>query len=516
MSSVRQEARGWGWLPWAAVLAVVTGLYVRPLWMGAYPPLTDFGGHLALADAWARHADVALYRSCFTIRDSWAPNLLVYRFVGALYPALSPLAALRLWVSASLVLTVVATATVARAFDRSPWQVLLALPFLWNGMFALGLVSYAMAVPLVLFGVTVARRTGSWGRPVDGVGLIVLGVLAYFVHAIGAAFFVGAAALVLALSARRLRHLGYGAGLVLPLLLLWRWASEGGAATRAAHAPLEWRPLWNNLVVVLRQGTDVLVGGVDTIVLLVVVAAWVVLMGQSTRPSLEPAAVTLRPGGRLLRWLRQQTLLVLVLALGAGLFALPAYVGKTSINPRVIPLFLFTAVLLPRLPRRSAVAASALAVVAVAASVYALRLGEATRAFERTRVAPLVAILDRVPRQSRVACIEPCAHSDSVYFFRRPLCAACRGLAPALRDAFAGGEGFHPPPAYSPLALRPGCDRPLRFGGWSHAPRLDAWDYVVVWEERPRERRGSVRHIATEGFAGSPSGAWSLYAVPGR
>ena len=506
-----------------ALLVSATALLIAPIWVGIAPGLTDFGGHLAMADIYARLEEVPRYAATYARREGWLPNMLAIRLAGALYPLMSPLTSLRVFVSLSLLATVGGLAATLHAFGRSRWLIFLALPALWNGMLGLGLINYVAALPTLLFGVALARAYAEQGRRRDLVALGIVGIVAYFAHGIGCAFFLGLSVGVLVLSslARPRRLVGLVA--LAPCGLLFaRWYQtlvSSGAAARATGTRLDsmsWRPPLETLHWMIRQAHDIVVSGVDTIAYLALFIAWVVLLATGRAPERPPAPEGGQaPGGRLATFAhgaRTHTLLIVALGLVAALFVLPAYFHGVGISSRLATPALWFLMMIPRGTPEG------LGRVAIAAGVgvtlfFGVHLVGAMQEFDRTEMQPLVELVDQLPEESRVTCVATCDHSASAVFLRRPTCSLCPGLAHARRGADAGG--VFASTTVNAVKFQEGHSAPRLPRAWAQAANPATLDYVIVRDPRSAERMGRVERVAERPPVTTGSGHWTLYRVLG-
>jgi hypothetical protein len=351
------------WVLWLACTAVL----VAPLWVGAMTPLRDFGSHVTMAEVWTAYDEVPLYQEIFKLRRGFYPNLLSVRFAWLVSPLLGPLAAVRLFTTIALAGTSCAMLWALREFGRSRWQVFLGLPFVWGGMLGLGLVNYVAAFPLMVCGIALGRRAGRDGGRGNAAALLMLGFLAYLVHGLAFALVAALAGLALVLSLSRVRHLLQGLAL-LPSVALWSWwilerlskerLGNPVAADESGLSTVDLEPM-ENLHWALRQALDITVEHVDTTVMCLLVAAWVVLALTGERAAEPPApalgvdgaglAGRLRAmGAQVWHEAREHALLLVTGALGAGIFILPAYVNEVAINSRLVTPFCLVAAMVPR------------------------------------------------------------------------------------------------------------------------------------------------------------------------
>lgn len=510
---------------YALVLGALTLLYVAPLFLAEQPALTDFGAQLIMADAWTRFDEVPQFAAYFVRETRWLPQLLPARFAALLYPLVSPTLSLELFTALGMLNTVLGAYLLTRAHERSRWLVVFCLPGLWGGMLALGLLNYCFAYGLMLESAALGRWVAR--RPTAGrVALLALvNGLAFFVH--GLAYLLvgllgGLAWLTSLPSLSALRRPAGWAGplALLPGALLWLawWRGVeadpntlGVSMGELLREHASWRPPAEQLAWLIEQGHDLLVDGSDTALGLALVGCWLVLLqARPTRPVSEPALLSESPPETRLG---EHSLLILTLTLGALMFLLPASIRGTGINSRLVTPFLFLAALLPRAKPRDLPGALPLVLVVALVAAYGVHLGASMRRFEADELTPLRALLDTVPRGSRVDCVNTCSlEDDTAIFRRRPLCSVCNGLVQTRRDGFSGG-GFAQHP-WNAIRYREGAGYPtVRGRNWTRSRQLRRWDYVLARGAVPSQLPAEVTLVGHRAPRGEGGGEWSLYRV---
>lgn len=504
---------------WGLVVAALVAL-VAPLWAGAIPPLTDFGGHLQMADAWVRLPDDA-FIARFVERhdDPLMPNLLAVRFAALVHPLIDPMAALRLFTSLTMVGLAASILWLLASWRRSRWLVFLALPFTWNGMVALGLINYAAAIVLMLAGCALARRCAVIGRPRDGVLLGLVLALTFFAHALGPPLALAMAGCVLVVSARTRRRLAFLVAFV-PAAALWvRWYLNSRSELGLSDAPVQRFTIggaWDELLV---NTIDVTHGATDMVVFTLLVGSWIVLLATSApriaAPSAPPPRV-LGPAGAVIRamWLeaREHALLLVGLGLLLGyFFIVPGYIGDTFIAPRLIVPAVLLLFMAPRVASERWLARAAIAAAVVCTFVFARDIGRHVDDFERRELAPLTTLIDAIPEGRRVLCAE--SFRVPTAFIRFPLDHGCNGLVAFATGGFADG-GFANTP-YNAVGFKEGVRRPqLARSGWQSYPQLAALDYVVARGDHRAPPRDAAVRVDSAGPPWWTDGtAWTLYRV---
>lgn len=497
---------------WGAFCLVLAAL-IAPLWVGEVPPLTDFGGHLQMVDATLRFDDLPALSDRVWVRRGWlAPNLLPARFAELLAPLATPSTALKLFLSLSILGLGASFLICARVFGRPRGLVFLALPFAWGGMMSLGLVNYVGTYPLFLTGIAAAHLTGKEGRPRHLVALGACGVAAFYMHGLGFVFVVAFSTLSAVLAMGRWRDLLRLAAL-LPSLTLWTlWmtgaASSGGAGTMVAGAAqrINTYPISKKLQAFHHDSLDMLVGTADTVALLGLILAWCgwALLSRKKNPGTPPVAPM---GGWLGKAHRHP---VWVLFSVAFLFVLlaPTYVGTVLIDTRMVTPTVLLACLLPRPEGRCVkhVLLSGWSVIVGLGLGASLIYGASL--YHQREIAPLLLLLDDLPRNSRAECVG--VQRVNTVFKRRPLAHNCNALLQTRRDNFAGG-GF----AYThfnAIEFRPGHGyHSLDRGDWTRSRARHAWDFVVVRGAHTAPPRRIFEPLKQTSSTHPYGATWTLY-----
>jgi hypothetical protein len=510
------------------MLAMAAFVHVQPFWASAIPPFDDVGGHLAMADAWARLEEVGLYQEIYARRTGLVPNSVFARFASILYPAISPMVAMRMFLSLVVLSTIGSLYACARTFDRSPWLIFLALPFFWNGSTYHGMVNYIPTFPLMFGGVALAAKTGETGRWYWGAGLGALAIFSFFVHGMGVLFVCGASAFILVLSCRRGRHLGWLAAFVVPAALWVRWRSNvsgRGAPSDGMYELLTQHGRWfepaRTLEYIVRRGFDIVQAPQDLWCFVVLMTVWIAYMGLSEGPVWsdrgEPAsdgAAWRRLATAVWEQAYRRRLLLMTLCLWAALIVFPAYIKMTDIKMRLIGPFFMSAALVPRLPRRDVVVVAVTGVSFVACMWFGEFVTAKTRAFQRKELEPLTELIDEIPEQSRAQCIRVYREGDWIFRFR-PLGHNCAGLLHVRRSSYGG---FHfPGTGFNPIKFIGGEDfDSVGRGKWRQLGRLQSWDYVIERGSHQTFDPRVATRIATAGGGAVGEEAvteWSLYRV---
>jgi hypothetical protein len=323
------------------VIAGLTAVFIVPIWTAVFPPMTDFGAQLIMADVWARYDELPNAATNFVLHTEWSAQRAPARLAAWLYPTVTPLITLKLYLSVALALCSLGLCLVARAFDRSPWLVVLCLPGLWGGMMALGVLHYVFSYGFILasaaFGRWAAVREDRW--PLLGILLANLG--ACMVHGVGFVFAMLFGAVAFVASAPRLRQWVAVLAFLPPLAIWLSWTTEhtgqgemfSGGLLTVVQEHATWASATGRITWFIHQGHDILTDGTDTYLALVLGALWLVLMATAA-PS-----ETVSAGAPLRERVREHALLTLVIVVGVTAFLLPSNIKNTEINSRLITPF---------------------------------------------------------------------------------------------------------------------------------------------------------------------------------
>lgn len=518
-----QRRRAWD-AAYALTLLFLTVLYVRPLYLAEQPALTDFGAQLIMADAWTRYDEVPQFAEYFVREERYLPALLPARFCALLYPWVSPTRALTLFTALGMLNTVLGAFLLARAYDRSRWLVLFCLPGLWGGMLALGLLNYCGTYGLMLESAALGRLAARDPRTRLLLGLAAVNVAAFFMHGLGYLLVVMLGGLswltsLPSLASLRRARTWAGALALLPGALLWlSWwrgveadpSTLGMSMSELLRDHASWRTPGAQLEWLVHQGHDLLVDGTDTLLGVGLGCCWLALLCADT--GREVAGDGERQAAAPETRLGAHSLLVLVLALGILMFALPATIRGTGINSRLVTPFLFLAALLPRARPRDGWGALPLALGVALITAYGVHLGSSMVRFEAEELVPLRALVDRVPEGSAVDCLGVCDHRDAAVFVRRPLCSICNGMVQTRRDGFSGG-GFAQHP-WNAIRYRPGVSyASARAQRWWTSANLRRWDYVIVRGATLATPPPTLLRVQHSAPVAPGAGEWSLYRV---
>lgn len=374
---------------WIAAAAALV-----PLFSADYLPLQDTPQHLAAIRVLHSYDDPAFaFEQYFTLHPL-KTQYLAYYVVADLLTHLAPL----YWVNTLLIGVVIvalpfSVRSLSRALGGDGSAGLLALPLTYNAHLILGFVNFLAAVPLCLYGLSLAarQRRGFSAWRAAWLGLIT--VVTFVSHVVPFAFLLlGAALLAFPPKPPRWRFVAPRLATLVPAVavaILWSLASPAGQATvGAASGRASFRPAARALEELPMWLTDVFVDGADLVMLkllaallaLAVTASFVRRLGAVPAPAL---------------WL---------LPLAAGLLYFLAPAGYQWIWP-IAPRFALLSVLfaLPLLPAARHWVRRTLLSAAFGLSL--AHTAHAQQAFEAfgNEVGALDAALEAIPPGQRVA-----------------------------------------------------------------------------------------------------------------
>lgn len=512
---------------WALLVGLLVAL-LAPLARGTMPPAQDFGGHLSMADIWARYDRQPLFREFFLLRNDLSPNALHVRFVRLVFPLLSPLPALKLFFVGSLVGFVAAFLYVLHVFERSRWLVFPALVFLcWGNMVTLGLVNNVAIFPWMFLGVALAKRAAERATAPWFVALGVTLLLAYFSHGIAFGYALAMALGMVVLHVRSARGLWSFLSFV-PALSLWIWwikSTQGrrdmpGTHFKDALAAPGTRILKPEeaLIMFEREALELMVSHRRTVVVIVVLAAFVIglaltvpLAARVYDQKLAGARAALR---ELHDLLTEHALLWMAVCLSAGLLILPYELMGMPISPRLTTVVAVTWMLVPRVPPGSWRAAAPAAIGVVASVLWVRELRPTARALENEEYRPMRTLLEKIPeRGKRVVCVGArWAQPHDTY--RQPLGHNCYGLAQVVADAFVGTPFALTD--YNAVYFRPEVRDhvpDIENVGWATSSATLFWDYLLVRGDHPQPSADRFTRIDSVRYPTPGAPLWTLYRV---
>ena len=389
-------------------LTVYTAL---PMWLVEYPPIQDLPQHLAAIRLLFDYGDEGLrYREYFDLTLGSTQYLSYYVAAWLLSFPLGVTLANKVLVSAAIIGTPYAMRGLLRALGRDQRLALLLLPLAWNAHLILGFINFVGAIPLTLWGLTLAVRLRHHYRRRTAVTLAALAVVTFYTHVVPFAFLGLGAALISIGDGYRATFRRW-----LPLVpaalfaMLWTQTSPAGQSTLTA-AQLsgggvggpepQFVPFSASLRDIPAWLTDVLHGEVDDKLLVfwgVLVIAYFAF-GAGSRPAASAAT----PSQRLSLHLLSRLGVLAPLAAIAYFITPASYDWIWPINAR-FPL-LALVFLVPALPKVRGLLGVVLMSAVIALSIASA--SEVSRAFvtyEEDEVGEFDQALAAIPEGKRVA-----------------------------------------------------------------------------------------------------------------
>ena len=393
------------WIAFGLAIAV----NLIPIWSTRWLPLQDLGGHVELMDVMARHADAdTLYADVFELPSSPRPNTLSLWLAWLLGPIVGMVALTKLLMSAYVVGLPLGTLAIARAWGRSPWLALFAVPLTWNGLALHGLINYLLAMPLILWAFALARRYAEEG--VRKHGLLLAGALVglYLAHVIGFLIGLGLSlyAMVLYLPSRRRAGRLIALLPAVPLLLWWSYQmfvalepTEQGR-TFGLGVGKGLGPIYSELNVLFTGlhtwGGQFLMDNSDEAVMATIGAVWLGCIGLGQLaggPATARGAIGLA---------RQLGLEIATLCCFGAYLVLPSELNEVEIvTERVPSLFWLLLALWPRIDLDGARRLLCVPLVA-AAVIYAVVISNRFATFESVVTGDLEAQIAELPDKTRL------------------------------------------------------------------------------------------------------------------
>jgi hypothetical protein len=230
-----------------ALVLIASLLATIPVWIPAFPPMTDLPQHAAqVALLRAIQSPDFPFASLFQINwftPYWFGHLLIY----ALVPLAGMVGALKLVIAGSLVgLSWAATVLMKETGTDRRWA-LLTIPGMYGFSYQWGFLSFIVAAPLGVYVVALAFRQARDPRPRRAAALALLSLVLFFSHALAWAFFGAIAGLILLSSATTLAmavRLVAPLMVVFPLVLLW---VPRMLAHPVGAKPMDWMFGWYRL-----------------------------------------------------------------------------------------------------------------------------------------------------------------------------------------------------------------------------------------------------------------------------
>ena len=232
-------------------VALVSVVFLFPIWFTGYPPLLDWPNHLARAYVLARYAKVPEFQNAFEVRWDLLPNLGVDILGTVLLYWLPYSLTSKIILSLALLLFVAGCIRVSLGFhQRVSLTTVLALYFAYNFMFLYGFMNYMLGLGIFLLTYGYWLRSENNPSPKKVVLLAILGVACFFMHLSAFVFLLLAIGthVMISLLQRKLTlaRLGYALGFVIiPVLLFATYNLRYGEVPNSLE--LRWEGIHSKL-----------------------------------------------------------------------------------------------------------------------------------------------------------------------------------------------------------------------------------------------------------------------------
>lgn len=179
------------------LLAAVASFAAAPIWAVAHPAIQDLPQHMAAIRVLANYGDPDLaFARYFTIDLTRTQYLAYYLAAILLSWPFGVLIANKLLITASILGTPFAMRSLLRSLGADPRLALFVIPLTWNAHLILGFMNFCAAIPLALYGLSLAVQLREAWSTKRAIGLGVLTVVCFYTHVVPFAFLGLGAALV--------------------------------------------------------------------------------------------------------------------------------------------------------------------------------------------------------------------------------------------------------------------------------------------------------------------------------
>jgi len=490
--------RGYPYLLGALLVATAV-----PLWVTEWLPLTAFGAWVEQLDVAWRHDDpTTSYADRFVWPDAGTPNSLSVWFAMLLGPLLGTLGVAKLWLSLAVVGLPLAAGAVARTFGRSRWLAFAFVPLAWGASMQQGRADFAMALPLALLAVALARRLADDPTPRRVVGLLLTFVALFYTHLLGFAAGWALSLLVLLTHVPLRRALIAAPIWVAPLPLVGLYA--GRLLTSDGAGPWVYGDVAARLKGFPEASTGFFAASVDEWMFIVLLGGWFLLMLQPAEAAARAATDDAEPAVR--RWAREFGAEILTFATLAAYLVLPERVGDIgTVGPRYAVVALIFLLMWPRVTfSRGFSRWLGLAVIAMV-TAYVVILNIRMYYFgKRTtdRLEPLVEMLPdgaRLGLSLKLTGAWPMGSS------------AIRMIPSGIHAVRNGGLTSQSPAALptSPIRFRPGAEPPRFERNWIDSDSIYEVEHLLVDTPAAVKKLKGRRGVRLRG----KEGPWHLFDV---
>lgn len=454
-------------------------------------PIQDVGGHIEIMDIMARATDPAtIYPEMYQTSTPLTANGLCLVLATLFGGAVSAITIAKLLVAFYVVALPLSVAALARAFDRPVWLALFACPLVFSAVFGLGFINFMAAMPLLFWSIALGRRYAERGGWKLGLGLTLLMATTVLAHIIAYMMTIAMVTVMIWLHLPSLRRVLRLSPVLLstPIFLSWVYErilantpTEAGRTFMGANDGFgtTFHSLDTRIDTLHEWGFRFLRSGADDFVLVVMLLAWLVLLGIAMREGPASVQDSVTPSSKGLRAsLRAYALEVMIVGALIGYFVLPNHLREVAIiSERAWFIGMFFLALLPRarLTRSTAPIALVLLAVAIAFPIIVQRVA---KRFDEEVVGHLPEAIADLPDKTALAYVKSVGEIENVY----------QGphwhIPKALHAVHNGGytdDNFAIRP-YFPVDFRPGrTPGSVNPRFWSDNNVFD-WDHVLLYQ----------------------------------
>jgi hypothetical protein len=452
-------------------------------------PIQDVGGHIEIMDIMARATDPGtIYPEMYQTSTPWTANglcLVLATLFGGLVSAITIAKLLIAFYVVALPLSIL---SLARAFDRPPWLALFACPLVFSAVFGLGFLNFMVAMPMLFWSISLGRKYAEKGGWKLGLGLTLLMATTVLAHIIAYMMTIAMVFVMIYLhlpSMKRALRLS-PVFLSTPIFLKWVYErilantpTEAGRTFVGANEGFgtTFYSLDQRIDTLHQWGFRFLKSGADDFVLILLLLAWLVLLGISMRDK-SPLADSADKATGFRAILRNYALELMIVCCLVGYFVLPNHLREVAIiSERAWFIGIFFLALLPRarLTAGTSWIAAVLLIIAVAFPIVVQRV---VKRFDDEVVGGLPEAIAALPDKTALAYVKTVHEIENVY----------QGphwhIPKALHAVHNGGytdDNFAIRP-YFPVDFRPGKTPGSVSPAFWHDNNLFDWDHVLLYQ----------------------------------
>ena len=491
----------------AGAYALVACSTMLPLWTVEYPAIQDLPQHLAAVRVLFDYGDPQFRFDEYYERTPFSTQYLAYYVIVGVFSKLMPLTiANKLVLSIALVAIPYSLRSLLGSLRLNRGLSLLVLPLIWNAHLILGFLNFIAAIPLALFGLSLAVQQRVAPTRTRAIALAAVGLCAFLLHVVPFALF-GLGAAIVGLSANRLSLLRSWLPLVPSAVAAGLWAlfsaagrSTLNAATAGGDTVDAPEPKYQSFGKALSEFpswvTEILPGQQDDQTLVWWAVLWLLSLALAF-PSDAPSP--------LLSSLRMRIRLLAPVSVAAYFLMPQSYDWIWPINARFA--LLATVMSITLIPKLTPLRAAPVVIAATLLSVASNRdIHSAFARYQSEVGADFQEALDTIPNGSRVAVLIFDRHSRAVKF------------APflhfgAYNQVYNGGALMFSFADFPQSPFRFTDNRPPRVGPrWEWKPQEVRPDADLRWYEYVLVRGGPGKLKRSQAFAPVFTGErWSVY-----